>query len=62
MKGIQNIPCGRKGPIIGLLIAALNFVNIKKRQGEVCQETDNKLVLSAHTKHYSFNFIIIWVL
>lgn len=48
MKGIQNIPCGRKGPIIGLLIAALNFVNIKKRQGEICQEIDNKLVLSAH--------------
>lgn len=50
MKGIQNIPCGRKGPITGLLIAALNFVNIKKGQGEICQEIVNKLVLSAHTE------------
>lgn len=50
MKGIKNIPCGRKGPIAGLLIAALNFVNIRKRQGEICQETDNKLELSAHTE------------
>lgn len=48
MKGIRYIPCGRKGPIAGLLIVALNFVNIRKRQ--VCQETDNKLELSAHTK------------
>lgn len=38
MKGIKNIPCGRKGPIAGLLIVALNFVNIRKRQGEICQD------------------------
>lgn len=50
MKGIKNIPCGRKGPIAGLLIAALNFVNIRKRKGGFCQETGNKLELSAHTE------------
>lgn len=55
MKGIKNIPCGRKGPIAGLLIAALNFVNIRKRQGEICQETDNKLELPAHTKTLLLN-------
>lgn len=55
MKGIKNIPCGRKGPIAGLLIAALNFLNIRKRQGEICQETDNKLELPAHTKTQLLN-------
>lgn len=53
MKGIKNIPCGRKGPIAGLLIAALNFVNVRKRQGEICQET-GKLELSAHIETLLF--------
>lgn len=51
---MKNIPCDRKGPIAGLLIAASNFVNIRKRQGEFCQETGNKLEISAHIKTLLF--------
>lgn len=59
MKGIKNIPCGRKGPIVGILIAALNLSTSEKDM----EKSVRKLITSWNylhiPKHYSFNFVII---